>query len=208
MIYQDEAAPEKPPPAPAKPIPNPLSNSLYTPYGWFYDKDADSPIDEKINWYFEPRSPTTVSELSGVTVSFNSLGTLTPGDALFIVIYTNNTCWFAPAIVNPNPINCTDSANWYRSRNVYVFPGTMINQNTNYLARVLSSATSFWETSVDYVFAPASARGEPFSPNDIIKSISIQTNSGAVAGAVELVVSKLNIIYNDATHSFLLLAPE
>lgn len=170
--------------------------------GWYFkNAPPNTAPTNKINWYFPPANPTitTVADLKGVSVSFFNGVNTSADNCLFLTILTR-------------PTGTNDYApGFYHSSNTYVFnSGNTPVANTNYqgVAVVSKNNVPFnYETQIQYTQSTVNNPKGTYLPTDRVLSVVIGTNSASATNAVELVVNKLNLHYDNFTQSYLLIPP-
>lgn len=166
--------------------------------GWYFKNIV---LGQKINWYFPPKTATTtpVSALKGISISFFNGNTTSNTNTLFITIYTV-------------PTGSGDYfPGFFHSSNTYDFDQTITPiANTNYQGVCILDVLDVpfnYETQIQYAPSIINNPKGTYLPTDNILAIVIGTNSISPVNSIELVVSKLNLHYNDFTQSYLLVSP-
>jgi len=181
------------------PATNLTIRNTYGVSGWYFKNTP--PAGKKINWYFPSQqlNVTSVADIKGIAISFFNGATTSNDNTLFLTIYTV-------------PTGSGDYApGFFHSSMTYVFDQAVTPvANTNYQGVAicdLASIPFYYETQVVYEESNVNNPRGIYSQTDKVLAVVIGSNSTSTVNSVEFVVSKLNIIMDGFTQSFLLVSP-
>lgn len=162
--------------------------------GWYYNKTLNDPVNNKINWYFNPDVNMTVADLYQI---FFEINLIKPNKIPFITVYTK-------------PTGSGDAASWYKSKRTFEVLNTTLNANTSYCCyyKFDSNAVtpfSFNHTaqSMSQSDVVANIKGS-FASSEQVLAFSFASDSSASVGTVEFICRSVSVQSAKGTVNFLL----